>query len=291
MLFFFKFFINISSIYNMYGIHINSDPNIICDELNKYKHLKCLQLFVNINSKFKTIYDKFKNISFENKTNLIVHLSYTINIAQTWDEYSWWITQLIMEIKLSDNIGAKFAVLHLGKSLNTDLKIALNNMYSTLLYVASQIENLEIKILLETSSGQGSEMCISLDELSKFINKLLKNNNTKISNRYGICVDTCHIYNAGYDLNTSKDVYNYFKEFDKKIGIKNIKVIHLNNSKTDLGSNIDRHENLEKGKIKINGIKEIIKFCFKLDIPIILETPDEYINDDLKIIKNLVKIL
>ena len=275
----------------MYGIHINSDPNIISNELNKYNNLKCLQLFVNINPKYKSIYDRFKSLVADNKTNLIVHLSYTINIANTWDEYSWWITQLIMEIKLANHIGAKFAVLHLGKSLDIDLKIALNNMYSTLLYVGTQIDNLDIQILLETSSGQGSEMCITLDELSKFINKLLHNTNKKISERFGICVDTCHIYNAGYDLNTSKDVYNYFKEFDLKIGIKNIKLVHLNNSKTDLGSNIDRHENLEKGKIKMNGIEEIIKFCFKLDIPIILETPDEYINKDLKIIKMFYKSL
>ena len=275
----------------MYGIHINSDPDIIGDELNKYKKLKCLQLFVNINPKYKSIYDSFKSLVADNKTNLIVHLSYTINIANTWDEYSWWITQLIMEIKLANHIGAKYAVLHLGKSLDIDLKLALNNMYSTLLYVAMQIDKLDIKILLETSSGQGSEMCITLDELSKFINKLLNNNNNKIVERYGICVDTCHIYNAGYDLNTIKDVYNYFKEFDLKIGIKNIKLVHLNNSKTDLGSNIDRHDNLEKGKIKMNGIEEIIKFCFKLDIPIILETPDEYIIDDLNIINKIFKAL
>ena len=64
----------------------------------------------------------------------------------------------------------------------------------------------------------------------------------------------------------------------------------LNNSKTDLGSNIDRHDNLEKGKIKIEGIKEVIKFCKKLDIPIILETPDEYIVDDLELVKNIIKL-
>jgi deoxyribonuclease-4 len=269
----------------MYGIHINSDPKYICDELDKYKNLKCIQLFVNINNKHKDNYNKFKNIAIQNKQNIIVHLSYTINIAQNWNEYSWWITQCIMEIKLAFNIGAKFVILHLGKSLDMDINIALNNMYSSLLYIADKIKNINIKILLETSSGQGSEMCIKLNELSKFINKLLQNKNKNISNKFGICVDTCHIFNAGYNLNSSNDVYNYFKEFDDKIGIKNIKLIHLNNSKTNLGSNIDRHENLEKGKININGIIEIIKFCKTLDIPIILETPDEYINEDIKLIK------
>jgi len=273
----------------MYGLHINSDPNIICDELIKYKDLKCLQMFVNINPKYKLKYNEFKNLALKNKINIVVHLSYTINIAQTWDEYSWWITQLIMEIKLSNEINAKAVVLHLGKSLDIDSNVALNNMYSSLLYIASKIRDIDIKILLETSSGQGSEMCISLQELSNFINKLLKHKNKNISDKFGICVDTCHIFNAGYNLNTPKDVYNYFKEFDEKIDVKNIKVIHLNNSKTELGSKIDRHENLEIGKIKLEGIKEIIKFCYKLDILIVLETPDEFIEDDLEIIREIYK--
>jgi deoxyribonuclease-4 len=280
----------------MYGLHIDSSPNIICDELIKYKDLKCIQLFVNINSKYKSIYKDFKNIAEQNKQNIIVHLSYTINIAQNWTEYSWWITQLLIELEIAESIGAKYAVLHLGKSIDIDLKIALNNMYSSLLYIASKLrknsnsENNNIKILLETSSGQGSEMCITLDELGNFINKLLKNKNKNISNRFGICVDTCHIFNAGYDLNTSSDVANYLKEFDNKIGLKNIKLFHLNNSKTLLGSKIDRHDNLERGKIKTEGLIEIIKFAKKLEIPLILETPDEYIQEDIKLIKNNYKL-
>ena len=283
----------------MYGLHINSDINSLNDELTritklvklaKHEDLKCLQLFVNINHKYKSQYDDFKTLCILNKVNIIVHLSYTINIAQNWDEYSWWITQLIMEIKLAYNIGAKIAVLHIGKKLDLDLKVAINNMYSSLLYVLMQIKDIDIKILLETSSGQGSEMCITIDDLSNFINKLLKNKNKHISDKIGICVDTCHIFNAGYDLNTTKDVTDYIKEFDQKIGIKNIKLVHLNNSKTELGANIDRHDNLEKGKIKIEGIREVIKFCKRLDIPLILETPDEYINDDLELVKNIIKL-
>ncbi len=274
----------------MYGLHINSDIKTLNSELIKYENLKCLQLFVNINHKYKTQYDDFKRLCAINKVNIIVHLSYTINIAHNWDEYSWWITQLIMEIKLAHHIGAKIAVLHLGKKLDLDVKNAINNMYSALLYVFMQIKDIDIKILLETSSGQGSEMCITLDELSHFINKLLNNKNKHISDKIGICIDTCHIFNAGYNLNTSKDVTDYIKEFDKKIGIKHIKLVHLNNSKTELGANIDRHDNLEKGKIKVEGIKEIIKFCKKLDIPIILETPDEYIDNDLELVKNIMEL-
>ena len=265
----------------MYGIHIDSTPKTLNTEIEKYKNLKCIQLFVNIDKKFEEYYNDLKKNTKKYNIQLIVHASYTINIAQNWDEYSWWINQLILEINIAYNIGAKFIVLHLGKSLDIDISVALNNMYSSLLYIANKIKNIPIKILIETSSGQGSEMCIKLNDLSKFINKLLTHKNTNISDKFGICIDTCHIFSAGYDINTKETVSSYIKVFDELIGIKNIKLFHLNNSKTKLGSNVDRHDNLEHGTIQIEGLKELIKFAKKLDIPLILETPDEYINDDL----------
>jgi deoxyribonuclease-4 len=275
----------------MYGLHINSDPNLICDELNKYKNLKCIQMFINITDKYEKEYEKFKNIAKENKQNIIIHLSYTINIAQTWSEYSWWITQCILEIKKAHKLNSKYVVLHLGKSLDLDINIAINNMYSSLLYIANKLKEIPIKILLETSSGQGSEMCIKIDELAKFMNKLLQNKNKHISEKFGICIDTCHIFNAGYTLNNSKNVTDYLKEFDKFIGVKNIKLIHLNNSKTELNSRLDRHDNLEYGKINLEGIIQIIRFAKKLEIPLILETPDIHIKDDIDFLKKKYKVL
>jgi deoxyribonuclease-4 len=191
-----------------------------------------------------------------------------------------------MEIKKGYEINARYFVLHLGKSLDIDINIALNNMYSSLLYISNKLKDIDIKILLETSSGQGSEMCIKLEDLSKFMNKLLKNKNKHISEKFGICIDTCHIFNAGYDLNNG--IIEYLNEFDEKIGLKNIKLIHLNNSKNIVNSRLDRHENLEYGKINISAIKEFIKFAKKLDIPFILETPDLYIKEDIEFVeKNL----
>jgi deoxyribonuclease-4 len=273
----------------MYGLHIDSTPSNIINQIETYKHLKCIQMFLNIDKKHKNTYDEFKKIINKYNIQLIIHASYTINIAQKWDEYSWWIQQLLLEIKLASSIGAKLIVLHLGKSLDLDLSVAINNMYSSLIYVCTQMKDIPIKILLETSSGQGSEMCIRLEDLSNFINKLLNHKNKNISDKFGICVDTCHIFSAGYDINTKISVGEYLKEFDKYIGLKNIKLIHLNNSKTKLGSNVDRHDNLENGTIKLEGLKEIIKFGFRLGIPLILETPDEFIKDDLYLLKLMNK--
>lgn len=278
--------------YKYYGLHIDSTPKLLCENILEYKNIinnknTVIQLFVNIDKKHSDTYNKFSQILKKNNISVIVHASYTINMAQKWDEYSWWINQLILEIELSYKIGAKFIVLHLGKSLDLDYNVALNNMYSSLIYVANKI-SVDIKILLETSSGQGSEMCTQLDDLSKFINKLLNHKNKKISERFGVCVDTCHIFSAGYNINTSNYVIKYIKDFDKYIGLKNLKVLHLNNSKTQLGSNKDRHDNIIKGTINPDGLGEFIKLCFKLNVPIILETPDEYIKEDLEFI-HLIK--
>lgn len=276
-----------------YGFHIDSTPKTLSNNILEYKNLintknPVIQLFLNIDKKYTDTYKEFSLELKKNNISVIVHASYTINVAQKWDEYSWWLNQLILEINLANKIGAKFIVLHLGKSLDLDINVALNNMYSSLLYIANKLDqDINIKILLETSSGQGSEMCIKLEDLSRFINKLLYHKNKKISERFGICVDTCHIYSAGYDISSKKNVLKYIKDFDKYIGLTNLKVLHLNNSKTELNSNKDRHDNINHGHINIEGLSEFVKLCFKLDVPIILETPDEYILEDLEFINDI----
>lgn len=280
-----------------YGFHIDSTPKTLSNNILEYKTLintknPVIQLFVNIDKKHTDVYKEFSLELKKNNINVIVHASYTINIAQNWDEYSWWINQLILEINLANKIGAKFIVLHLGKSIDLDINVALNNMYSSLLYISNKLtDDIKLKILLETSSGQGSEMCIKLEDLSRFINKLLNHKNKKISERFGICVDTCHIYSAGYDISSKKNVLKYIKDFDKYIGLTNLKVLHLNNSKNELKSNKDRHDNINHGHIHIEGLREFVRLCFKLDVPIILETPDEFLNEDLEFINDIKRDL
>jgi deoxyribonuclease-4 len=234
-------------------------------------------LFVSTNKKHKEFYEPIKKLI--NKLNIIlsVHISYTINIASDPNNYSWGIMQFIEEIKIASMIGAFAVVVHLGKQLDITKEVALNNMFINLLKVLDLTKNLDIRILIETSTGQGSEMCYDLDEFASFFKKI-KNH------RIGICLDTCHIFNAGYDIRTKETTENYLKLFEQKIGINNIKLIHLNDSYNDLGMKIDRHQNIGRGYIGIEGIKQIIMFFTSLNIPIVLETPDEYINNDLSIL-------
>ncbi len=265
---------------SLYGIHIDSTPSSIIDQIEYYnkKGCKVLQLFVSLNKTAISFYKPIKELCKKLDMKISVHMSYTINIANDPNKYSWGIQQFIEEIKIANQIGAYAVVIHLGKKLDLSLEVALNNMLINLLKVHNETKDLDIKILIETSTGQGSELCYNLDDLAKFYKKIKQN-------RFGICLDTCHIFNAGYDIRTNKLVENYFKEFNDKIGLTEIKLVHLNDSYNELGAKVDRHANIGRGYIGENGLKQIIMLFSKLSVPIVLETPDEFINDDLNKLK------
>jgi len=267
------------------GVHIDSTPNLIISEIEKYRKEDCniIQLFVSPAKKNKEYYELIEK-KYKNKLLFSIHISYTINIAQSSNYYNWWINQFIEEAKIGYKLGAFCVVIHLGKSLDLSIETAINNMYINLLKVHNKLK-IPIKILIETSTGQGTEMCYELEKLARFYNKFKSND--KLSNRFGICLDTCHIFNAGYDIRTKKGVSEYLTDFDRLIGVENIKLIHLNDSKNNLGAKVDRHANLGTGFIGKEGLEQIIIFFNKLKVPLVLETPDEYLEEDLKFLRKI----
>jgi len=266
----------------LYGAHIDSDIDNIIKNAKKIKSYggNLIQIFVDI-KKDKNKYIKLKKELEKINIHISVHASYTINIAQNWNDYSWWIKQFILEIEYAEAIGAFGIVVHLGKQLNLSKEEGLNNMYSSLLYIYNKIKNLKIKIMIETSTGQGSEMCYKLEDLSYFFNKFLKID----KNKFRICLDTCHIYQAGYNIKEKKNILKYFNIFNKKIGLKYIGMVHLNDSKNKLGEKLDRHENIGYGYIGKESIKIISNFFLNYNTPIVLETPDKLkIAEEIKFI-------
>lgn len=270
---------------SLIGAHINSDIDKLIEEANKIKKKggNIVQLFANKFSKKATEkYREFAQHMKLQKMKCVVHASYTINLAQNWDFHSWWLKQFILEIKTAHDIGAMAIVIHLGKQLNMSKEGAINNMYTALEYVLSKTVQYDTKILLETSSGQGSEMCYNLEELGSFFKKLIKLKGYK--KRLGICIDTCHIFSAGYDIRGEKNIEKFFEKFDFTIGLEYVKLAHLNDSKNELGSKIDRHANYDSGTIG-NASISILSYFFKdLGIPIIIETPADKITNDLETI-------
>ena len=166
---------------SLIGIHIDSTPNSLIDQIEYYHNKNCntLQLFVSTNKKHMIFYEPIKKLINKLGIILSVHISYTINIASDPNNYSWGIMQFVEEIKIANIIGAYAVVVHLGKQLDLSKEVALNNMFINLLKVLEATMNLDIKILIETSTGQGSEMCYDLNEFSEFFKKIKKIKNNR----------------------------------------------------------------------------------------------------------------
>lgn len=192
--------------------------------------------------------------------NIIVHAPYITNCANP-DNYDFATDFLIEEIKRMSYIGAKYLVLHPGAYTKFTKEIAYETLEKALKKILEKTK--DVVIALETMSGKGTEIGTRIDELVAFVKKLN-------SDRIAICLDTCHAWDAGYDI---KDFDKFMVHLEKTEALKYIKVIHLNDSKNDLNSHKDRHENIGKGFIGFETLQKIVQNEKFRNIPIILETP------------------
>lgn len=268
------------------GAHIDVSKDIL-KEVKRIKHNggNIVQLFLTspgnrlTAKKHEPILKKFKDYINKNNMKCVVHASYILNLAKDWDNHSWWLKNLELELEYANKINAIGVVVHCGNKMNLSKKKALDNMYSGINYVLNKTSKLKTKIIIETSSGQGSELCSDITELAKFY-KRFKNNK-----RVKICIDTCHVFAAGYDITNKEKIVEFIKVINKLIGFKNVALIHLNDSKNDRGEKKDRHESIGKGKIGLNAIKLLTKIFMKFKIPIVLETPRKYHKYEIKILQ------
>lgn len=237
-------------------------------------------------SKIKTEqeYNKFNKLVVKHNITVFVHSSYTLNFCRSYYD-SYQITSFINEMKIAEQIGAKGIVLHCGKQLDIAQKIAYNNMIQSVIISIEKTRKLAVKILLETPTGQGTEIGFSINKFGYIYKNIYNKLPQKLKHRIGICIDTCHIFAAGYSINNKKEVSDYLEMFNKSIGYKHIKLIHLNNSRTKLNSHVDRHDNLTKGYINIEGLKYFYLFAKKHNIPVILETPEIYHQEEIKLLE------
>lgn len=201
-----------------------------------------------------------------NIKNIIVHAPYIINLANP-NKMNFGISFLKKEIERTSLLGIKYIVLHPGNMVDVTKEEALDNIIFSLNEVLNN--DLDVTICLETMAGKGSELGKNLEEIKYIIEKV------NYKNKIGVCLDTCHLNDAGYDIT---NIDKFLLEFDNIIGLSYIKCIHLNDSKNERSSHKDRHANIGFGTI---GFDNLIKIAYhdKLkDIPKILETP--YIKDE-----------
>ena len=204
---------------------------------------------------------KKENIDY---SKVIVHAPYIINLCNE-NNFEFSTRFLTEELERVNKLGVKYLVLHPGSHVGLGIDSGISNIIKGLNIVfqnAKEFNN--VTILLETMAGKGSEVGSKLEEIKQIIDGV------EDKHHIGVCLDTCHLHDAGYDMSNFDD---FLKDFDSLIGLEKIGCIHINDSKNDRSSHKDRHENIGFGKIGFNNLLHIIYHKDLENIPKILETP------------------
>lgn len=219
-----------------------------------------------------------------NLSHIMAHASYLINIASPKPHLAKSsISALKHELHRCEQLGIPYLVLHPGAHTGAGEEKGLQNIIKNLNAVLAKA-NGTTKILLEAMAGQGTGLGHKFEHLKE----IYKNCTDK--KHLGICLDTCHIFSAGYNIATEKGYNETIEQFDKILGIKKIKAIHLNDTKTPFDSRKDRHESLGFGEIPLKAFRLIMNQKEFESVPKILETPDpDLYEEEIKKLKKMVK--
>lgn len=202
--------------------------------------------------------------------NVVIHAPYIVNLGNL-ENFDFSVSFLKGEIERAHELGVKNVVLHPGANVSYKRIESIESIIKGLNLILDN--NMDVTICLETMAGKGTEIGISIDEIKIIIDGI------KYKNKIGVCLDTCHLNDSGIDLNEFDE---YINKFDNKIGLNYIKVIHINDSKNEIGSHKDRHENIGFGTIGFDTLLKIIYDERFKNIPKILETPYVTKNDESK---------
>ena len=226
--------------------------------------------------------NKFQQIRKENKFGpLLAHAPYTMNLASAKEDVYEFGKMVIKEdIKRMDTLGIEYMCFHPGSHVGSGIEPGIEKI-STALNEAITGEE-KITILLETMSGKGTEIGFNFEQIKAIIDKVEHNE------KLGVCLDTCHIFSAGYNI--VNDLDSVLNEFDNIIGLDRLKAVHLNDSMMPFGAKKDRHECIGEGEIGLNSIINFITHPKLKHLPFFLETPleDEGHKREIKMIKDII---
>ncbi len=218
--------------------------------------------------------------------NFFTHAPYFINLASSNNRiYYGSISVLREELERGSLLGVKYLMTHLGSAKDLGKTEALKKVSQGLEKILTGYHG-STELLIEISAGSGAIIGDTFEEIAT----ITHNTNPIIQKNIGVCFDTAHAFESGYDLRDEKSIAQTFSLFDKTIGLKKLRLIHLNDSQTALGSHSDRHADLGSGAIGLAGFSALIKYLQKkkLNIDLILETPtDSHRKKDIQLLKSL----
>lgn len=228
--------------------------------------------------------ERFNEYLKENKfEKLVAHAPYTMNLA-SFDEKTREFARMAMkeDIERMELIPNNYYNFHPGSHVKQGAEKGIELIAELLNEVI--FEAMTTTILLETMAGKGTEVGRSFEELKQIIDKV------KLKDKIGVCLDTCHVNDGGYDITNDLDFV--LSEFDRIIGIDKLKALHLNDSKNPLGAHKDRHEKIGDGYLGIETFKKIVNHPYLKTLPMILETPNDFdgYKEEIEILRGLEEL-
>ncbi len=254
-----------------------------------------IQIFVKSNNQWRAKplsdedVEKYHHLQKETGINPVVaHDSYLINAAsQDKTLFAKSRDALRIELERCQTLKIPHLVMHPGSPLGAGEKVGLATIARTLNEIFDELEDKGTKIALEATAGQGSHLGYKFEHLADIIGQV------KQPNRMAVCLDTCHVFAAGYDIRTALGYKNVMAEFDRIVGLQPLAAIHFNDSKKGLGSRVDRHEHIGQGALGKEAFGFFLNDSRLLKVPKILETPKgpDYAEDrvNLKILRSLIR--
>ena len=238
-------------------------------------HCTAIQIFVKNNMQWfarplrkEEIRDFLNHAQRSELLSIFAHANYLINLAATNPQFHVnSLRALTEELTRANQLELPFLVLHPGAHLGAGEEAGLEKIAKSIDRVLAKIPKVKTKIALETTAGQGSCLGEKFEHFAYIIA------NVREPDRLCVCLDTAHVFAAGYDIGSEKAVRQTFREFDRVVGRDRLVAIHLNDSKTPRGSHVDRHEHIGQGQIGLDAFRFIMRDRRFREIPKVLETP------------------
>jgi deoxyribonuclease-4 len=217
---------------------------------------------------------------------IFLHLPYLPNIASQESKfYKRSVDSVITDLERAEKLGAQYLIIHIGHRMESSEDEGIEAVFQGINQAFEKVKN-PVILLMENTAGQGTEIGYTFDQIKKIIERVHDHQ------RMGVCLDIAHSFEAGYDLSNKDGLERTLETFDQTIGLKRIHLLHLNDSKTPLGSRKDRHWHIGEGYIGLEGFRNLINHPLLRHLPGIMETPRKDTIEDLKnmeVIRSLIE--